>query len=61
MENPSDAKGLSGLNITPPKGDDAARLLSAVLNTLAVLGSITNRKPEAEGLAIAVVDTFGKR
>lgn len=41
--------------------DDAADLLSAVLKTLRVLGSIINRKPEAEGLAIAVVDTFGKK
>lgn len=60
MDQPSDAKGASGLKVTPPQ-DDAADLLSAVLKTLRVLGSITNRKPEAEGLSIAVLDTFGKR
>lgn len=41
--------------------DDAADLLSAVLKTLRVLGSITNRRPEAEGLSIAILDTFGKK
>ncbi|WP_158285485.1 hypothetical protein [Azospirillum sp. TSA6c] len=56
---PGDNKGLSGLKVQPQ--DDAADLLSVVLKTLRVLGSITNRKPEAEGLSIAVLDTFGKR
>ncbi|MFP5513301.1 MAG: hypothetical protein ACLGJC_09495 [Alphaproteobacteria bacterium] len=61
MEMPSDAKGPSGLKITQPERDDATDLLSAVLKTIRVLGNITSRQPEAEGLAIAIVDTFGRR
>ena len=42
------------------KGTNEERLVASLILTLEVLGSITGRAPEAEGLAIAVFDTFGK-
>lgn len=43
------------------KGTNEERLVAVIILSLETLGSITNRAPEAEGLAIAVVDTFGKK
>lgn len=43
------------------KGTDEERLVASIILSLEVLGHITNRGPEAEGLAIALYDTFGKK
>lgn len=56
MDHPSDATGLSGLNITPPQRDDAKDIVRAILTLIRLWGRITNRAPEAEGIAISVLN-----
>lgn len=56
MDHPSDAKSASGLRITPPERDDAKDLVRAILTLIRLWGRITNRGPEAEGIAISVLN-----
>lgn len=59
MEMPSDAKGLCGQKITAPTIDEVGNLITCITGLLGHLGRVTGRKPEAEGLIIALRETFG--
>lgn len=61
MEMPSDTKGLSGLHITPPERDDAQDIVRAILTLIRLWGRLTNRAPEAEGIAISVLQATERR
>lgn len=61
MDLPGDNKGLSGLKVTTPERDDAADIVRAILTLIRLWGRMTNRGPEAEGIAISVLQATERR
>lgn len=46
----------SGLHVTQPPRDDAKDIVRAILTMIRVWGRLTGRAPEAEGIAISVLN-----
>lgn len=59
IDKPSDAKGLAGYRMTAPMPDVVALLVDHACATLALVGQMTDRVTEAEGLIGVVRAEFG--